>query len=162
MLRFLIASILLCLTTNSVNAVPRPGLIGIKRVHLVIEQLNSDAKACGITEQLIHDAFMYPASGAKFEVVDQVGLGDQVTPMFYINVNTTRLNPVCASAINMDVRFIQMITSPFSKHSLASRIVLWDESYVGASAPNDHPTQMKNVIEDLTKDFITEWNLSNK
>jgi hypothetical protein len=37
-------------------------LIGLTRVHLVVENLSKDAEACGITKSMIHDAFMYPAS----------------------------------------------------------------------------------------------------
>jgi hypothetical protein len=46
----------------------RNQLRGINQIGFLIENLDEDQKECQLTEALIRDAFMYPASGARFVV----------------------------------------------------------------------------------------------
>ena len=158
MIRLFHIFILLCLATTTAHA-QSPGLSGLKEIHLLIEGLSKDAEACGITQQLIRDAFMYPASGAKFNVVDTTA-----APTFYIQISTLRLHPIsgCASSINAQVYVTQNVTLDFSNTGVFAEVVLWNGSYLVSGSPADHPTQVKEDVEDLTKEFITKWNLSNK
>jgi hypothetical protein len=158
MFKLFVASSLLFFTPVAANAYTSQ-LVGLKQVHLLIEALSKDAPSCGITPKLIHDGFMYPASGAKFDVVDTVD-----SPTFYIQVVTLRQHPVngCTSSISIQVYVTQTVTLNFSNTAVFGTIVLWDGSFLGSSTPETHPDQVAKDIEDLTKQFITEWNLSNK
>lgn len=100
-----------------------------------------------------------PASGAKFDVVDTPD-----TPFFYIRVATIRLHPAsaCASAITTQVFVTQKVTLTFSNIVDMANILLWERAFIGSSSPENHPDLVKKDVEDLTKGFITEWNLSNK
>src|SRR5262249_50201094 len=58
-------------------------LRGINQISLRIEPLDEDNKECQVTEALIRDAFMFPASGARFGVQEKFAL-----PPMYFNIMT--------------------------------------------------------------------------
>jgi hypothetical protein len=134
-------------------------LRGLDVVRLAIENLDEDSKACGITEDLVRNAFMFPASAAKFKVV-HVGASVSV---FYINVLTLRTNtPQCISSVTTDLRTYQPVDLKQSNRTVFTIVVLWNKGRVFVSNPNAHAEQVKTAIEGLTKEFVIEWNLDNK
>jgi hypothetical protein len=50
----------------------------------------------------------------------------------------------------------------FSDAPQLAKVQLWDRNWVGSSNPSQHGGQIKQTVEDLTKEFVTEWNLQNK
>lgn len=87
-------------------------LRGIKQVELVIEDLDQAARSCGVTEDRIHDAFMYPASSARFRVLEKRGTPSD--PAFYIAVTTVTSSGVCASSIEVRLYYDLLVTIPSS------------------------------------------------
>jgi hypothetical protein len=157
MLRLFVASILLCLTPIEANAQDLYlGLTHLNKFHLTVFLPNADK--CGITKQLIEDAFMYPASGAKFQVADDPNSGE-----INIEIETVQLGPgICASSVSLHVLYRQPVTLEYSNTMARAAVLLWNRAGVVTSIDSEHASQIKQGVEDVTKSFITQWNLSNK
>ena len=134
-------------------------LKGMTQIHLLIETLTDDAKACGITEELIRDAFMYPASSSRLQITS-----DPASPTFYIQVSTLRLNPegICFSGVNYESYNSQFVQPYFAPTPKLYDVVFWKTGYVFFSGKNQHVQLLKENIEDHVKRFLTTWNLDNK
>jgi len=50
----------------------------------------------------------------------------------------------------------------FSDTPQLAKVELWNTGWVGFSNPSQHGGQIKQTVEDLTKEFVTQWNLQNK
>jgi hypothetical protein len=150
--------ITLMILWGSAQAYADSRLVGLTSVHLLIEGLMKDGEACGITKSMIREAFMNPASSARFDLTS-----DDKSAAFYINVNTVRsAEGTCASNVQVQVYYLQNVELQFSKKESFVRIVLWQQAglYVGGEQ-SEHAERVKQVIGDLTKHFIAEWNLAN-
>jgi len=129
----------------------------IRQFELVIEDLSKYAQECGITEDSIRGAFMYPASSAKFS------LGTLEAPTIYIRVSTIHLpQGICESNVEMDVQAHQKIPLPSSGRDVLATIILWHSGSMTMSYPAIHGQHVKGMIENKTKELITDWNLANK
>jgi hypothetical protein len=64
---------------------------GVKTVRLLIEDFSPKAAECGISEDLVRSAFMYPASSARFKIVSEAS-----DATFYIAVTTVYAPLACA------------------------------------------------------------------
>jgi hypothetical protein len=136
----------------------RDPLKDIRQFELVIEDLSKYARECGITEDSIRGAFMYPASSAKFS------LGTALeTPTIYIRVSTIHLpQGICETEVEMDVQGYQKISLPSSGRDVLATIILWHSGSMTMSYPAIHGRQVKEMIENKTKELITDWNLANE
>jgi|SRR5215470_302564 len=79
-------------------------LRGINRIGL-IEQLDEDAKECRITETLVRDAFMHPASGGRLVIAnDPISL-----PFMYMKITTLfhKQSQLCSSNVDMRLQVHQ-------------------------------------------------------
>jgi hypothetical protein len=135
-----------------------PVLRGLTKLNLVIEQLNEDSQFCGITKPLIEKAFMYPASAAKFQMVS-----DAQVPFALIVVNTLQ-SPLrrCISSIRFQVRAIAMVRLDYAVAlQVPGRVLIGDDGWLGLSERDEHAHQVSQTIEDMTKRFVADWNLSN-
>lgn len=59
-------------------------LRGLKSISLVVDSLDEDERRCGITEQLIRDAFLYPISQSRIPLSASESEG----PVFWVCVTT--------------------------------------------------------------------------
>ena len=137
----------------------RNQLRGINQIGLLVEPLDDDQKECGLTEALIRDAFMYPASGARFVVKEVVGV-----PHMYFNITTLffRQNQVCFSNIDVRLRVFQEMKLEASGRNILATIQLWNDTLVRSSSKGRHAQAIREEIDQKTKKFITDWNLDNK
>jgi hypothetical protein len=134
-------------------------LKGMTKIHLLIETLTDDAKACGITKELIRDAFMYPASSSRLQITS-----DPDSPIFYIQVSTLRLNPegICFSSVYYESYNSQFVQPDFAPTPKLYDVVFWKTGSVFFSVNNRHTQLVRENVEDYTKRFLTIWNLDNK
>jgi hypothetical protein len=135
-------------------------LRGINQISLLIEPLDEDQKECQLTEALIHDAFMYPASGARFVIVKEA----IAVPKMYFNITTLffRQNQVCFSNVDIRLQVHQEARLETSGRSILATILLWNVSSVRSSVRGRHAQPIREAIEEATKKFVTDWNLDNK
>jgi len=159
MLRLLVASGVLSLSLMAnVAEAQSPPLSHLNKIHLEIER-GVRADECGITDTLIHQAFMHSLGAAKFSVVD-----DPNSATFRIKTSGYRTDnaSLCISAISITVYLPQQVKLTYSNATVTVPILLWEKTGVFSSGRPQHPSQVKSQIEALTKSFIAEWDLSNK
>jgi hypothetical protein len=139
---------------------PINDLRGINRIRLLVEKLNESHDECRITEALIRDAFMYPASGARFVVVNDI-LG---VPFMYFNIATMwiKSDQRCFSHVDMRLQVNQNVKLEASGRTIFSTIELWTLQSIWTSGKDRHAQAIRDSIEQMTKKFITDWNLDNK
>jgi hypothetical protein len=160
MRKALIVVACLCVSASFANAQDNTLLSGLKRINLLIENLTNDAQSCGITNALVREAFMYPASSARFSVEQ----GSSI-PTFYILITTVRTqNGICASSVKVEVYSFEMVKLTFSGRSdFAAKVALWQFDWLGIDFdPHIHGEAIKKILDEATRSFITDWNLANK
>jgi hypothetical protein len=134
-------------------------LTGVTKIELLIEDLDANNKACGITEEIIRDAFMYPASSSRL----QIARDDPSAPFFYIQVTTLHSNVgACASHIHYQLYFHQLVQPVFTPSPRNLDMVFWNEGSIMMSQQNQHAQMVKENVENYTKKFLTKWNFDNK
>jgi hypothetical protein len=104
---------------------------------------------------------MYPASSANFQITD-----GRKGPTIYVRVMTLiqRVPTQCISSVVIQVYIPQKITLEYTDEHLAQDAIveLWEDNTVLVSIADRHPQQLKLAIENMTKNFVTAWNLANK
>ena len=139
-------------------------LRGINQISLQFDRFNDDEKDCHITQNLIRDAFMYPASTARFIVKETVGVPHGL-PFMDFNVNTIlfKSDQLCFSNIDMRLRVFQDAKLEASGRYIFAFIEVWSVgSMLRVSDNGRHRQLVRDAIEGATKKFITDWNLDNK
>src|SRR5262249_48339096 len=110
------------LIANQSQAQTRNNLLrGLSKINLVIENLDADSKECGLTEQGIRAAVMYPLSSARVEVAPTA------LTSLYVNVNTLYFSSLdsCVSSIEVRVHVYQAVTLDFSGEEKPAEVKLW-------------------------------------
>jgi hypothetical protein len=132
-------------------------LKGLKSIHLLVEDLNEESQRCGITEPLIHDAFMFPASSSKINISNDRG------PTFYVKVATLFDRLGCFSLLKVEVYINQSVKLNYIDGPPAFvHVRLWQEERLITSKIEEHGQRIRNNVENSTKNFLTEWNLANR
>lgn len=92
------------------------------------------------------------------------GLDDINAPLLIVSIQTLRTpNGVCFSSVQMDLNLTLPASAPHSKNAItAEEQRLWEASNIGYSAAAAHASQARELIEVMTKKFITDWNLARK
>jgi hypothetical protein len=132
---------------------------GLSEIQLLIVGLDPEAKKCGITPSLIRDAFMFPVSSSRLNIVDRTS-----GPAFYIRVNTIfSQSHRCITSMEAAVINYQPVKLDY-KDDEPSRVelTLWSDRWVSFSSPSRHPQQVQQAVETSTKKFVTIWNNANK
>jgi hypothetical protein len=150
----------LCLSVSLAHAQERKPLAELKRIQLSINITGTPdaASTCGITDKLIRDAFMHPASSAKFSIVN-----DKPQAAFLITVYVLHSPPgICATHVKSTLLYRGTVPLDFSGRTDVLPVMLWDLYRAGISGSNAHTDMVRKITEDSAKAFVTEWNLQNK
>jgi hypothetical protein len=132
-------------------------LKGVTKIRLLVEDLSKGSELCGITSGMIRDAFMYPVSSSKLQISDQ-----NPDARFYIRVTTLDSHVSCKSEITIKIYLFQYEKLPFSDLGRSYDVELWSEQSIFTSDVNEHAQIIREGTENMTKDFVTAWNLDNK
>jgi hypothetical protein len=131
-------------------------LRGLSAIDLVFEELSSGAKPCGLTEEAIRAAVMYPLSSAK------IALETSAFETLYIHISTLHQNLGCFSVVSIQAYTLQKVTLQFSGEEKVVDVILWKSDSLLTSNWSGHARQVSDTIEEAVKKFITDWNLDNK
>jgi hypothetical protein len=153
---FIIAICLLGSVHQARSEVTDQRLKDVKQITLLVEELHKDSTYCGVTKDFIREAFMYPASSARFKVVGSS------PAVFYINVNTGRAGDDCFSAIDIQLYMYQRVKLQLSNRIVYDDVVLWSTGGILGSDRSTHGQKIREAVEEYTKRFIPQWNLDNK
>lgn len=114
-------------------------LRGLRTVELAVDPLSADAKACGITEAAVRAAAMSQFGSSGLSVVQ-----DHLSPVFTVSIMTIHgSDALCASALTAEIVF------------------LWNKATVVTGLADQHGREVARAVEDLTKTFLTDWDLAN-
>jgi hypothetical protein len=120
-------------------------------VRIVIEQLDDDARQCGITADGLDAAVRLPLSASPVKVVNDVPSSDGYV---YANVNVLKLNNgVCVANVELEAHRWAM--------AFWSDVIVWTNGTMLSGAHYDFIRGVDNALEDLTKQFIGAWLKTN-
>jgi hypothetical protein len=137
MLRFAL-TVLMLVAATPIEA-ELSDLRGLEMIELAVDKLSADAEACGITEAAMRAAAMSRFGPSRLRVVQ-----DHLSPVFMVAIMTVHgSDALCASALTVEITF------------------LWSETVVLTGPADQHGRNVARAVEDLTKKFLTDWNLAN-
>src|SRR5262249_13028668 len=134
-------------------------LRGLSRISIMVERVDHDGKACGLTEDVIRNAVLYPLSSA-IQVLN--------APYTTLYVNTSSYfspeipDGFCVTHIHMQAFSHQEVTLDFSGRKVWEPIELWSLGAIVSSYLSNHRRRVAEYIEELAKKFVTDWNLDNQ
>ena len=130
-------------------------LKGIQGVKLLIEFPGTEGTECGITLEGLRQAVMFPA------ISTNLGFRSG-PPYYYVNVTTIKGVNICSSNVRIELYYLSKVELPNYPSGILADVVLWHSNYVLQSGKTRHMKDVQNIIEDLTKKFLIDWNLDNK
>jgi hypothetical protein len=128
-------------------------LRGLTSISIVVDSLDEDERRCGITEQLIRDAFLYPIGQSRI----RLSTSELEGPVFWVRVTTLiqRQPNQCISAVEMRVFRYHQVQLDY-----APPMGLWDAATIIVG--DRHAERLGAAVESATKRFVTTWNLANR
>ena len=141
-------------------------LSGIKAFDLYVQSIGKSPTECGINRDLTGNAFVFFASSAKFTISKAHAAAHPALQLItHTVVNRQIFNQTvvtCATYVEVKSYYSDTVPHPLGKGMLYSEAILWSNTGITISGPQDHPKQVAETIERYTKDFVIEWNLANK
>jgi hypothetical protein len=121
---------------------------GVSQFTIKLDELDSNSVRCGLTEDGIRKAILYPASSARFQ------MSDSAITDFSVSLSTLYFEraDACVTDILVVVRSYQTGTLK----------AVWTRSIHLSGARSGYQQRSLQAIEDLTRDFVIDWNLANK
>ena len=162
MKRFLMILVLGLLLSSKVLAtvgISTHGLKGLKEFNLIVENFSTEAKKiCGITSKDIERSVKYILSNSKIKLTTKSG-----TEKIYVQVTMLPAEDYCVGYI----AFMTYGDQQEQKNSSGNTFFSTPRSYearggVFGSSPNQFKNYLLGIIEDVTKEFVIEWNEQNK
>jgi hypothetical protein len=138
------------------QSAPQKSLKGISEVNIVIEDLNDDAKACGIRVDALDAAVRIPISSTKITVS-----GGMFAPMLYARVVAVRPTPTsCAVYVSLNAQKLLWLQpgAALMDFELAG---VWDNGAILSGPTYDMGKRVSDALEGQTKRFIGAWLRSN-
>lgn len=128
----------------------------VSKIEFSIQGLSADAAKCGVTEPLIRQAIMYPLSGSSL---------NYDTKNFPVTLDVSVLalqtsSGLCFSSIVMRLHEFRFFEE--GANVTVADDQYWDDHVAGFGGTYQHPQQVRQLIENSTKNMITAWNLARK
>ena len=132
-------------------------LRGITEAQIFIQVVDHDGEACGITEDGIKSAVMFPISSSDLIIVE-----DSFT-IIYISATVLSI-PYAGCTVSYKIQMYtnQYIELIITETTILGRIELWAKSGIAYSNESNISKHINDLLETLTKELITDWNLDNK
>ena len=123
-------------------------LTGVREIDIVIEDLDADARNCGISNDLIDASIRIPISNSKIKLVNS-----QSSPYLYANVNAFSQGAYCVLSMRLE----------FSKYAISEKQVgtFWRKGQVAVWERNNAGRRVANEFESYAKQFIAAWLKAN-
>jgi hypothetical protein len=143
-----LAAILLSVSLGAHAQTQSQPVRGLSQLKIKIDELDSNSVRCGLTEDGIGKAILYPASSARFQ------MSDSAVTDFSVSLSTLYFEraDACVTDIVVVVRSYQTGTLK----------AVWTRSIHLSGARAGYQQRSLQAIEDLTRDLVTDWNSANK
>lgn len=125
-------------------------LRGVTGMDVLVEQLDSDSAACGVTEAGLERSVALGARGAGFTLG-----GYDYT--LYVRVNTLPRNGDCFSSIDMEAYYYGRVAMPNFPQGNNAEIVLWESSTIVISPQGQHGRDINRIVADFTRMLAEDW-----
>ena len=122
----------------------------VANMEIAVEPLDSDARACGISEAALTQAVTKGADGAGFALT---GYDYDL----YLRVSSLPNKTDCFSSIDIEVRYAGKLPLPAYPKGNFVRTVLWSNGTVVFSARNHHGVDIAKVVTDLVRVLVADW-----
>jgi hypothetical protein len=134
-------------------------LRGLAKINVLVEDLDDEDIKCGLTNDLIRDAVLYPTNSAKIRVTNE-----HVSEWLYVNTLSffSEAAQYCVTTVVMEARSLEEEMLTFSRRKVHSEIVLWRDGRLASSNRSGHARLVAEGIEQLAKKFVTDWRVDNK
>lgn len=129
-----------------------PGFLGVKDVHIVVEDLGQEGRACNVTEDGIDAAIRLPLDASRLR------LNEKSADFIYANVSVRRRDDVeCVAYVSLSL--YRRLSTPEGQFVPGA---VWHKGIVmGGGAMSDFVQRVDQRIGDLTKQLIAEWIKAN-
>lgn len=142
-----------CLLFVHAPAARAQALVGVSEVKLIVEQLDDEARECGVTPDGLEAAVRITLANSRLRVLD--GLGE---PYYYVQVNVIRGGEQCIASVRASVSRSVWLT-PTGPKLLAQ---VWSKGLLTAHSRRDFGRRLNSSVEDLTKLMLGAWLKDNQ
>ena len=126
-------------------------ITGLQATRIVVEDLDEDARLCGVTRESVDAAARIPLSTSRLRVDN----GD-IGPYFYVQVTVLRSGSYCMAAINLALtRPVWLRPGAQTQDLVMARV--WNRGGVISGADANFGRRVMNDIETYTKQFVGAW-----
>lgn len=125
-------------------------LRGVTSMDVLIEKLDSDSAACGISEDALTRSVTQGAQGAAFTL-------DGYDYTLYVRVNTLPRNGDCFSSVDMEAYYYGAVAMPNFPKGNNAEIVLWESSTIVVSPQGQHGGDVNEIVRGFTRMLAADW-----
>lgn len=125
-------------------------LRGVTRFDILVEQLDADSAACGITEDGLAGAVRAAARGAGFAL-------DGYDYTLYVRVNTLPKRGDCFSSVDMEAYYYGRLALPNFPQGNNAEVVLWENGTILISPQGRHGRDVGEIVQRFTRDLVNDW-----
>jgi len=125
-------------------------LRGVTSMDLLIEQLDSDSAACGISEEALTRSVTRGTQGAGFTL-------DGYDYTLYVRVNTLPRNGDCFSSVDIETYYYGAVVMPNFPKGNNAEIVLWENSTIVVSPQGQHGGDVNEIVRGFTRTLAADW-----
>jgi hypothetical protein len=120
-------------------------LKGVREFVLVIEELDKDARACGVDRDMLEALVRIQTSNSRIRFVNNYGGGN----ILYLNVNILDVGKACAYSVSLShQKWVD------AEKALAT---FWSVDNLGFYPKNDVRDRLIKSVEIYSKEFLGEW-----
>jgi hypothetical protein len=127
------------------------GLTGLQSARIVIEDLDEEARQCGVTRDTLDAAARITLSNSRLRVDN----GD-VGPYYYVQVTVLRSGTYCMAAINVALtRPVWLRPGAQTQDVVLARV--WSRGGVISGGEANFGRRVMMDVEGYTKQFLGSW-----
>ncbi len=137
------------------------GLSDIQAVRLLVEDIDDDAKVCGITREALDTAMRLPLASSKLKVFKPGDTNGTYSPYLYVQIVAVRPHAICAVYIHLSMRRAVFLGGAASSPVKMISAPVWSTGYMLSDTTVNTARRVTDKVEDMTKLFIGAWLRSN-
>ncbi len=137
----------------SSQAAERP-LAGVGDFTLLIESLDEDSAACGITGTALKDAIESESGEASFRA------GEKAVTL-YLRVSTLPKDGNCFSSIDMEAYYFGVLARTDRRAGGEAKVELWSNGTILITRRGQHAPEVAGTVRQLMRGLMQDWRRDN-
>lgn len=140
----------------------------ISKISIVVEDVASNAAACGVRQSDLHDAFVNRFRDAPLSIVDQAtAKNDPEVVTLYIKGSVMPLDipglsaGPCVTHLNVKLYNYQKVVLAASRRETFGSVELWEKGAMVATDRASHGKAVYDSVAEKASDLIRAWKLDN-